>query len=92
MGLIQTGFMLDFGGRAVKRVGNFELLYGCDGCEGRTGNPYARLAKVVLAPVRGRIVDDRDARGWTFFHDEPGKPCTRAYCAVCSGDRGDIRG
>ena len=59
MGVLQTGSAL--GGDGLTQV-----VYGCDGCEAKTGDMYARIA-FVLRPEGGDEWDDSEIEGWTFI-------------------------
>jgi hypothetical protein len=83
MRLMQTSSTVYVSADRFEQIGDMELDYTCDGCEAKTGNPYANIVTVVLARD-GSVVDDSQADGWKFFWDEPEKPCTRSYCPGCA--------
>jgi hypothetical protein len=85
MGLIETGSTLAFTAHGLVRVGNVELLYGCDGCEAKTGDPYAHLAWVIVARDRA-VVDDSQVAGWRFDDGEDKSWRSRCYCAGCASE------
>jgi hypothetical protein len=61
MTLIQTGSTLYRDGTSS---GIHQLVYACDGCEAKTGDPYACIAFIVRTPT-GEW-DDSEAEGWTL--------------------------
>jgi hypothetical protein len=83
MGLMQTGSTLEISGGTATPIGDMELLYSCDGCEERTGDPYSKLSFVVMRRD-GEVLNASSVAGWTFYYDEDDKACTRAYCRDCS--------
>jgi hypothetical protein len=84
---MQTGStIIHVEGEGLVSLGLNELVYGCDGCEERTGDPYAHLAWVLIAP--DGTVDETEIEEWEFVHDEPeGSGCMRSYCADCARSR-----
>jgi hypothetical protein len=70
MTLIQTGSALD--GRGIT-----QLVYSCDGCKTKTGDPYAHIAFVHVTEGEW---DDSEVEGWLV--DESGE-----YCAECAKER-----
>lgn len=64
MGLIQTGSTLYRDGSSS---GLTQLVYGCDGCEAKTGDLYAHIAFVTRPP--GGEWDNSEVEGWAFTDD-----------------------
>jgi hypothetical protein len=77
MGVLQTGSTLFSDGTSS---GLTQVVYGCDGCEARTGDMYARIAFVEISR-RGEW-DESEIEGWTFFDGY-------CYCPDCVREWGD---
>jgi hypothetical protein len=65
--VLQIG--LTFGGDGVTSV-----VYGCDGCEAKTGDMYARIA--WYRRLDDGEWDDSEIEGWTFSEGY-------CYCPAC---------
>jgi hypothetical protein len=79
MAVIQVGSTLYADGTSS---GLTQVIYGCDGCEAKTGDPYARLAWVERPP--GGEWDDSELEGWAFLYDDEG--ANRLYCPDCAAE------
>ena len=80
MTILQIGSTL--GGDGLTQV-----VYGCDGCETRTGDPYACFA-FVTRPDGGDEWDRSDVEGWAFCHDGEGRSFT--YCPDCAAKLAEL--
>ena len=78
MSLLQTGSTLHNTSNGLMSSGPTQLVYGRDGCEQKTGDPYARIAFVVR-DSGDEEWDESEIQGWTFT--EAG-----SYCPACSGN------
>jgi hypothetical protein len=82
--LIQTGSTIYADGSSS---GLTQLVYGCDGCEADTGNPYENIA-FALGDGSG-VFDWSELEGWAQVADEDGD--TREYCPACSDRAATLR-
>lgn len=79
--VLQTGSTLYVHEGTLTSSGLTQVVYGCDGCEARTGDIYACVAFVTRSP--DGEWDESEIEGWKFFHDADGIECS--YCPRCAG-------